>query len=53
MIEELVNSALDREETAIMDKMQDLETVGLSVEFDPVEAEIVGAFFEDAMSEDE
>lgn len=36
---------------ATREKMTDILTPGYQAEFDPLEAENVGAFFEDAMSE--
>jgi hypothetical protein len=41
------------QETAISDKLTDILTPRYEVEFDPVEAELAGAFVEDALSEDD
>ncbi|WP_020405855.1 hypothetical protein [Hahella ganghwensis] len=38
---------------SIRDKYIDAMTPGYQVEFDPVEAELVGAFVEDALSEED
>ncbi len=38
---------------ALLEKLADMETPGYVVEFDPEEAEIVGAFVEDALSEED
>lgn len=38
---------------AIKEKMADLSTPGYQAEFDPIEAEQVGAFIEDAFSEND
>lgn len=40
-------------ETAIADKLTDILTPRYVVEFDPAEAELAGAFTEDALSEDQ
>lgn len=40
-------------ENAITEKMQDLDIVGYEVEFDPEEADTLGAFREDALTKDE
>ena len=36
---------------ALREKLSDMETPGFVVEFDPEEADLAGAFIEDAMSE--
>jgi len=41
------------QETAITDKLTDILTPRFVVEFDPVEAELAGAFTEDALNDDE
>ena len=38
---------------ALREKLADMETPGYVVEFDPEEAELAGAFLEDALSEEE
>lgn len=41
------------QDTAISDKLTDILTPRYVVEFDPIEAELAGAFTEDALSEDD
>ncbi|MBA2710177.1 MAG: protein TraD [Tatlockia sp.] len=41
------------ENQTVSEKLQDALTPGLEVEFDPEEASCVGAFIEDALSEEE
>ena len=41
----------DVQRSAILEKLTDSLTPGLQVEFDPEEAELAGAFVEDALSE--
>jgi len=41
------------ESQALLDKLLDVLTPGLQVEFDPEEAAIIGAFIEDSLSEEE
>lgn len=38
---------------AIKEKLTDLNVPGYQAEFDPIEADLLGAFVEDAMSEDD
>lgn len=40
------------EKTVISEKLEDLMTPGFIAEVSPIEAEIMGAFSEDALSED-
>lgn len=42
---------LGTENQVILDKLLDAQTPGFQAEFDPDEAEKLGAFFEDALSE--
>ncbi len=37
----------------VLEKSDDLMTPGFVAEFSPVEADMMGAFFEDALSEDD
>ncbi len=39
------------QDAAIFDKLTDILTPGYEVEFDPIEAELAGAFIEDALNE--
>lgn len=51
-----VTPVIDDFETAkgaLADKLEDMETPGFEAEFDPDEAENVGAFVEDALTEQE
>ena len=41
------------ENTVISEKLEDLMTPGFIAEVSPIEAEIMGAFSEDALSEDD
>lgn len=43
----------DEPHAAIDEKIDDLETPGYEVEFDPDEAEQIGAFSEDALNEED
>ena len=50
---EIVFDAKKDAEEALLEKLADMETPGYVVEFDPEEAELVGAFVEDALSEED
>jgi hypothetical protein len=49
--EEVVFNAKEDAAEALREKLADMETPSFEVEFDPEEAEFVGAFAEDALSE--
>ncbi len=51
--EEIVFDAKKDAAEALLEKLADMETPGYVVEFDPEEAVIVGAFVEDALSEED
>ena len=51
--EEIVFDAKEDAAEALREKLADMETPGYVVEFDPEEAELAGAFLEDALSEEE
>jgi hypothetical protein len=51
--QDLVFNAKEDASQALREKLEDMETPGYVVEFDPEEADLVGAFFEDAMSEED
>jgi len=48
---EVVFDAKEDAAEALREKLSDMETPGFEVEFDPEEAELAGAFVEDALSE--
>ena len=48
---EVVFDAKEDAAEALREKLADMETPGFEVEFDPEEAELAGAFVEDALSE--
>ncbi len=48
---EIVFDAIEDATEALREKLADMETPGYVVECDPEEAELVGAFIEDALSE--
>ncbi len=50
---EMVFDAKEDAAEALLEKLADMETPGCVVEFDPEEAELVGAFIEDALSEED
>ena len=48
---EVVFDAKEDAAEALREKLADMETPGFVVEFDPEEADLAGAFVEDALSE--
>ncbi len=50
---EMVFDAKEDAAEALLEKLADMDTPGYVVEFDPEEAELVGAFLEDALSEED
>jgi len=51
LTKEVVFDAKEDAAEALREKLADMETPGFEVEFDPEEAELAGAFVEDALSE--
>lgn len=51
--QDVVFNAKEDASQALREKLEDMETPGYLVEFDPEEADLVGAFLEDAMSEED
>ena len=51
--QDVVFNAKEDASQALREKLEDMETPGYVVEFDPDEADLVGAFLEDAMSEED
>ena len=51
LTKEVVFDAKEDAAEALREKLADMETPGFEVEFDPEEAELAGAFNEDALSE--
>ncbi|MGO9532114.1 MAG: hypothetical protein ACLP3B_13190 [Syntrophobacteraceae bacterium] len=51
LTKEVLFDAKEDAAEALREKLADMETPGFEVEFDPEEAELAGAFVEDALSE--
>jgi hypothetical protein len=51
LTKEVVFDAKEDAAEALREKLADMETPGFVVEFDPEEADLAGAFLEDALSE--
>jgi len=51
LTKEVVFNANEDAAEALREKLADMETPGFEAEFDPEEAELAGAFVEDALSE--
>ena len=51
LTKEVVFDAKEDAAEALREKLADMETPAFEVEFDPEEAELAGAFLEDALSE--